>query len=473
VDSLTAHYVARELDTRWRGRRVTSSVWERGRRQLVIAVEGTTRAVCIDLSTAQVRIRETAEAPVGGVMAGWTVRAVSAPVDDRRLVVEIVRAGRFRGSPERHATLEVSLVPTARGALLRDDGGRRIASLGASLPPRAAPRPELTPEELTAAAARRDAESLLRGRWMSAGLVEWLLTNPNAIVERYRALCSLPDPRPSRCGAKLLPLPLCDDPVAVPSLIEPPAAPSAPSRVAASDRRVRALQRMRAELDRAAAAPRLRQVADALLSLGDEPAPPEVTLPDGSRERVGARHGESARATAERLYTELRAMERAQTTLPARIAALAEGALDSSAGESSAERRVSSEQPATRPFRRYRSSGGLEIWVGRGAKSNDQLTFHEASPNDVWLHARDAAGAHVVLRWQRDEPPPPRDLEEAATLAAWHSKARGSTVVPVDWTRRKYVRKPRGVAPGVVLVQRSETLFARPDGQLERRLRLP
>src|SRR5919108_5070555 len=134
MDSLTAHYVARELDARWRGRRVTASEWDRGGRRLVIAVDGTTRAICIDLSAPQVRIREAVDAPVGGPIAGWTVRAVSAPIDDRRLVVELRRAGRFRGSAERRATLEVSLVPTARGALLRDDAGRRLASVGAALP---------------------------------------------------------------------------------------------------------------------------------------------------------------------------------------------------------------------------------------------------------------------------------------------------------------------------------------------------
>ena len=112
-----------------------------------------------------------------------------------------------------------------------------------------------------------------------------------------------------------------------------------------------------------------------------------------------------------------------------------------------------------RPFRTYRSSGGLEIWVGRGASSNDALTFHESSPRDVWLHARDSAGAHVVLRWTSDDAPPSRDLEEAAVLAAWHSKSRGSGLVPVDWTRRKYVRKARGGPPGQVLVQRAEDDF--------------
>ena len=123
------------------------------------------------------------------------------------------------------------------------------------------------------------------------------------------------------------------------------------------------------------------------------------------------------------------------------------------------------------PYRVYRSSGGLEIRVGWGSRHNDDLTFHHASPDDVWLHARHAAGAHVVLRWQGKGGPPARDLMEAAVLAALHSKARTSGAVPVDWTRRKYVRKPRKAPPGQVLVERVKTLFVEPDPALEERLR--
>jgi predicted ribosome quality control (RQC) complex YloA/Tae2 family protein len=123
------------------------------------------------------------------------------------------------------------------------------------------------------------------------------------------------------------------------------------------------------------------------------------------------------------------------------------------------------------PYRVYRSSGGLEIRVGRGARHNDDLTFHHSAPDDVWLHARHAAGAHVVLRWQGEDNPPARDLREAAVLAAVCSKARTSGSVPVDWTRRKYVRKPRRAPPGQVLVERVKTLFVAPDPALEERLR--
>ncbi len=124
----------------------------------------------------------------------------------------------------------------------------------------------------------------------------------------------------------------------------------------------------------------------------------------------------------------------------------------------------------TLPYRSYRSSGGLEIRVGRGSRFNDDLTFHHSAPNDVWLHARHAAGAHVVLRWSEDGNPPARDLEEAAVLAALHSKARTSGSVPVDWTRRKYVRKPRKAPRGVVTLDRVKTVFVEPDPALEARL---
>ena len=123
------------------------------------------------------------------------------------------------------------------------------------------------------------------------------------------------------------------------------------------------------------------------------------------------------------------------------------------------------------PYKRFKSSGGLEIRVGKGSGDNDALTFRHARPEDVWLHARDSAGAHVVLRWSNKEPPPARDLKEAAVLAALNSRARGAGVVPVDWTRKKHVRKRRGASPGTVFPDRTKTLFVEPDPELPDRLR--
>lgn len=172
---------------------------------------------------------------------------------------------------------------------------------------------------------------------------------------------------------------------------------------------------------------------------------------------------EQARAEAER-WREA-AAGGADGALPdwAREALALAGGRDASAGEGEAE---------TRPYRVYRTSGGLEVRVGRSAKANDRLTFGHSSPNDVWLHAQSVPGSHVVLRWATpDAAPPARDLEEAAVLAARYSRARTSTLVAVDWTRRKHVRKPRGAPPGSVVLQRARTLFVEPDPAVEERMR--
>ena len=125
------------------------------------------------------------------------------------------------------------------------------------------------------------------------------------------------------------------------------------------------------------------------------------------------------------------------------------------------------------PYHRFRSTGGLEIRVGRGAKENDALTLRHSSPDDIWMHARQVQGAHVILRWGRkDENPAQRDLLEAATVAAVHSGARHSGTAAVNWTRRKYVRKPRKSPAGRVIAERVKTIFVEPDEGLVKRLRL-
>ncbi len=468
MDSLTVYHLARELDARWRGGTIRSGQLDRDDRRVVIGV-GTGAAVEIDLSApdAVARVREDAE--TGGPLAGWTIESVSAPEDDRRLIVALAREGKFKGSVSKRAVLEVSLLPQARAALAHESG-RAFARIGGALPPRSVARAILSDDIVRGAAASNDTAALMKGRWISVVSARWLISAPDLAVDRYRELCALGAATPAWCNGVLVAFPFCDDAVPANSLIAARTeGVSAMAIVPADRRRDRALDRMRRELERAANAPRLRLVADALMSLGDVPAPDSVRLTDESDAAVDRTEGESAVAVAERLYDSVRSMERALHSLPGRIAAFALAPAVAPPPTTQLERQAAARAP--RPFRTYRSSGGLEIWVGRGAASNDALTFHESSPRDVWLHARDAAGAHVVLRWSRDEPPPSRDLEEAAVLAAWHSKSRGSGLVPVDWTRRKYVRKAKGGAPGLVLVQRSETVFVTPDERVERGLR--
>ena len=121
------------------------------------------------------------------------------------------------------------------------------------------------------------------------------------------------------------------------------------------------------------------------------------------------------------------------------------------------------------PYREFRAKDGAVIWLGRSAKDNDRLTLHEARGHDIWLHARDSPGSHVVLRCPRGSAPTSDSLLDAAMLAAWHSKLRGEVTVDVMWTHRKNVRKLKGAAPGQVSVSESRTLAVRHDSKrLER-----
>jgi predicted ribosome quality control (RQC) complex YloA/Tae2 family protein len=116
------------------------------------------------------------------------------------------------------------------------------------------------------------------------------------------------------------------------------------------------------------------------------------------------------------------------------------------------------------PYRTFVSPSGQRILVGRGAKDNDALTFRAARGNDLWLHARGVTGAHVVVPGA-GEAPDSRTLGDAALLAAHFSSHRGEALAEVAWTRCKYVRKPKGAAPGSVLVTQEKTLRVRLDAE--------
>jgi len=250
--------------------------------------------------------------------------------------------------------------------------------------------------------------------------------------------------------------------------------------------------RLHAELDEREDPGALRALGDLVLArYGEiEPGAISATLEDfdgglvtveldparPAHENAAAYYDRAARSerAAERLPPLIEKAERERTEL----ADLLQRARDGSVDAKEILQRIPELPPSQRrgddiqllPYRTYRSSGGLEIRVGRGARHNDDLTFRHSAPNDIWLHARHTAGAHVILRWSGQDNPPSRDLEEAGALAALHSKARTSSSVPVDWTRRKHVRKPRGSAPGSVLPERVKTVFVRPDESLLERL---
>jgi predicted ribosome quality control (RQC) complex YloA/Tae2 family protein len=127
----------------------------------------------------------------------------------------------------------------------------------------------------------------------------------------------------------------------------------------------------------------------------------------------------------------------------------------------------SSEPSATRPsphrksFRIFVDPTGGRILVGRSGAHNDDLTLHVARPHDLWLHAKGRAGAHVVVPLDKNKTCPPERLVDAAHLAAHFSEARGEEIVEVEHTARRYVRKPRGSPPGLVVVQREKVILLR------------
>jgi predicted ribosome quality control (RQC) complex YloA/Tae2 family protein len=110
------------------------------------------------------------------------------------------------------------------------------------------------------------------------------------------------------------------------------------------------------------------------------------------------------------------------------------------------------------PFRRFTSSDGLPIFVGRNARENDELTFGLAKSEDLWLHARGTPGSHVVVRLAKGSDPPPETLRDAATLALLYSDLKKSGKGEVIYTRRKWVKKAKGQAPGAVIVTQEKSL---------------
>ena len=263
-------------------------------------------------------------------------------------------------------------------------------------------------------------------------------------------------------------------------------------RLLASTRKIERLQQEMSAAQARGSEARLR--ADLLMAYSSTitRGARRITLPDfeGAAVDIELDPALSAIENAQELYQEARKQQRAAERLPRLLEAAqtAHGQLlvlshRARAGAlTPADVRALVRPPAPQkqrssaveklPYRRYRTSGGLEVRVGRNSRSNDELTLQHSSPRDVWLHARHVGGAHVVLRWHEVEANPPmRDLMEAAMLAAFHSKARTSRTVPVDYTRRKYVSKRRKAPPGQVTLERAKTVFVEPSEELEQQLR--
>ena len=118
--------------------------------------------------------------------------------------------------------------------------------------------------------------------------------------------------------------------------------------------------------------------------------------------------------------------------------------------------------------RRYLSTDGYEILVGRAARDNDNLTFRIAQPNDLWMHAGDYPGSHVVVRNPTRKEIPQRTLIEAAQLAGRFSQASDDAKVVIHYTERKFLSKPKGAAPGLVRLSRFRSITVEPKEGIPR-----
>lgn len=116
------------------------------------------------------------------------------------------------------------------------------------------------------------------------------------------------------------------------------------------------------------------------------------------------------------------------------------------------------------PFRVFTVNGGFEVWVGKSSEQNDLLTTKYAKPNDLWFHARGAGGSHVVLKVRSGKGQPGKlTKQQAASIAAYYSKMKNATHVPVAYCERRFVRKPKGANPGSVVIQREKVIFVEPQ----------
>src|SRR5690606_7456384 len=113
------------------------------------------------------------------------------------------------------------------------------------------------------------------------------------------------------------------------------------------------------------------------------------------------------------------------------------------------------------PFHEF-NMDGCRIWVGRNAKGNDELTLKYSHKEDLWLHAKDVTGSHVVIKHQAGKKFPKPVIEKAAQLAAYNSKRKTESLCPVIVTSKKYVRKRKGDPAGAVVVEREEIIMVEP-----------
>ncbi len=272
------------------------------------------------------------------------------------------------------------------------------------------------------------------------------------------------------------------------------------------ERTERRVSNQRLELKDCAKREELKQYGDLIMAnlYGIKRGMEEISannfyLPDSPVVKIKLDKRLEPAANAQRYYKEYRKLDTAEKKLRELIASGEEEAkyLDSvfdaltraqTEGDIAALREELAEQgylkrgrqkgkpPKSLPPMKFRSSEGYDITVGRNNAQNDRLTCKEAKKTDIWLHVKDITGSHVIIscggegRQGEEVMPPDRTIEEAAAIAAYYSKAKNSSRADVDYTFVKYVKKPAGSKPGMVIFTSNYTITVKPDEELVRRL---
>jgi predicted ribosome quality control (RQC) complex YloA/Tae2 family protein len=126
------------------------------------------------------------------------------------------------------------------------------------------------------------------------------------------------------------------------------------------------------------------------------------------------------------------------------------------------EKKSTEKTPEHQLFKKFKYQG-WDIWVGKNAKNNDLLTVQHAHKEDLWLHAKDVSGSHVIIKHQSGKTFPTDVIEKAASLAAYYSKRSTDSLCPVIVTPKKFVRKTKDLAPGQVIVEKEEVIMVVPE----------
>lgn len=469
--------------------RVALEYWRRGTTALIVFdLFGRVPSVTLESGELEIAAERGFIRTAGAALRGLTLRRVSAVPGERILSFEFATRSRFGVTAGYRLAAE--LIPRFGNLLLlKDDtivtaykefrshaGGRKIAAgMRYEAPPAKAPSSQL-PRLLAASAHADESEQLLEGAQRAARSMEDLFVyrDGEALVQAHVVPLHQFDHLDRSRAPALLPL-LRE--------IRVQGADTGGTDEIAKRRRDLAKkleqQERRLQSEFAAVDKRLASVAnrDAMRH--------EAESIFATLHQIDKSEHPQAKAKATELFARYKRLNNSAAPLEKRRKELAQRRSDleviawelQRAGDDdlldvgqAVERFLGSRarsQPATHARKKrsrivYQTKTGSRILVGRSPVENADLTFAVARPNDFWFHARNTPGAHVILQRGDRAPPPAEDLELAASLAAYFSRAKESPKVNVDYTLRKHVRKRPSAAPGLVFYTEAKTLIVAP-----------